>query len=265
MSLHRYRLAVAAAFATQGFVFISLTTRLPDIKHHWHFSELDVSLTLLAVVLLAGLGSVLAERYAARSDSALILRAGLVGIGIGMPLMVAAPDKAVYCLGVAAYGVALGAVDAATNMQAVALEHRYGRPILPSFHGAWTLGGILGTLLTLATSSVPLAATAAIGVLPLGAAALGYLPRDRGTTLDASSVAGVALTIPWRPILLVGLGMVVFYMVDTASQTWGAVYLDERLHEPGAGFATIVELLGSLVRRLASEFGACGPMRQAAE
>ena len=32
-------------------------------------------------------------------------------------------------------------VDATSNMQAVAVEHRYGRPILPSFHGAWTFGG----------------------------------------------------------------------------------------------------------------------------
>jgi N-formylglutamate amidohydrolase len=45
-----------------------------------------------------------------------------------------------------------------------------------------------------------------------------------------------------------------------------AVYLDERLSEPGAGFDAIAELLSGLVRRLASEFGALGgAMRQAAE
>ena len=58
----------------------------------------------------------------------------------------------------AVYGVGLGVVDASTNMQAVALEHRYERPILPSFHGAWTLGGILGAAGTLATPDLPLAA-----------------------------------------------------------------------------------------------------------
>jgi MFS family permease len=255
VSLHRYRLSVATAFATQGFVFISLTTRLPDIKDHWDFSALQVSLTLLAVVLLAGLGSVLAERYAARSDSALILRVGLVGIGVGMPLMVVAPELALYALGVAVYGIALGAVDASTNMQAVALEHRYGRPILPSFHGAWTLGGLLAAALTLATSSLPLPAAAVIGVLPLAAAALGYLPRDHGTTLEAGAVAEAALSIPWRPILLVGLGMVVFYMVDTACQTWGAVYLKDVFSAPShwVALATLPYLLASLLVRLAGD------------
>ncbi|GAB4011627.1 MFS transporter [Nocardioides ultimimeridianus] len=268
MGLHRYRLAVAAAFATQGFVFISLTTRLPDIKDRWSFSALQVSLTLLAVVLLAGLGSVLAERYAARADSALILRLGLVGIGIGMPLMVAAPAVGAYAAGVAVYGVALGAVDAATNMQAVALEHRYGRPILPSFHGAWTLGGVLGTVLTLSTSALPLSAAAGVGVLPLGVAALRFLPRDHGATVGAEAVTAAAVVIPWRPILLVGLGMVVFYMVDTASQTWGALYLDDVFSAPSRwlALATLPYLLASLLVRFAGDglvarFGAVPVLR----
>ena len=44
-----------------------------------------------------------------------------------------------------------------------------------------------------------------------------------------------------------------------------AVYLDERLREPGPGFDAVTELLIGLVRRLASEFGALGSLRQAAE
>ena len=41
-----------------------------------------------------------------------------------------APSSAFFVAGMAGYGVGLGMVDASTNMQAVALEHRYGRPIL---------------------------------------------------------------------------------------------------------------------------------------
>ena len=56
----------------------------------------------------------------------------------------------------AGYGVALGAVDATTNMQAVAVERRYRRTILPSFHGAWTFGGLIGAGVALAMGSLPL-------------------------------------------------------------------------------------------------------------
>ena len=51
----------------------------------------------------------------------------------------------------AAYGLGLGLVDAGCNMQAVAIEHRYGRPLMSTFHGAWTRGGVLGTLIALVT------------------------------------------------------------------------------------------------------------------
>jgi N-formylglutamate amidohydrolase len=44
-----------------------------------------------------------------------------------------------------------------------------------------------------------------------------------------------------------------------------AVYLDERLREPGPGFDAVAEVLTGLVRRLASEFATLSSMRQAAE
>ncbi|WP_192904038.1 MFS transporter [Nocardioides albidus] len=251
--LQRFRLAIAAGFATQGFVFIGLTTRLPDIKDRWDLSELGISGVLLAIVLLAGAGSVLAERLAVRAASARVLRAGLVLVGAGAALMLAAPAWAAYLLGVGVYGVGLGMVDATTNMQAVALERRYGRTILPSFHGAWTFGGLLGAALTLASADVDLAWTALVALLPLIVAGAAFLPRDGGTPGGAATTAELA--IPWRPILMVGLGMVVFYMVDTAAQTWGAVYLDEVVDAPSSwvALATLPYLLASLVVRVAGD------------
>ncbi|MFW6867549.1 MFS transporter [Nocardioides sp. CPCC 206347] len=254
--LARHRLAVAGAFATQGFVFIGLTTRLPDIKDRWDLTELGVSGVLLGIVLLAGAGSVLAEKLSARRSSATLLRAGLVLIAIGAALMLASPAWLGYLAGVAVYGVGLGIVDASTNMQAVALEHRYGRPILPSFHGGWTFGGLLGAAATLATAHLDLSWAAVVAVVPLLMAAGAFLPREETAAEDeAAGDAPALLDIAWRPILMVGLGMVVFYMVDTAAQTWGAVYVDEVLDAPSrwVALATLPYLLASLVVRLAGD------------
>lgn len=250
----RRRLAVAAAFATQGFVFIGLTTRLPDIKDRWDLGELGVSAVLLGIVLLAGLGSVVAERLAPRTSSARLLRAGLVLVGAGAALMLAAPVWAAYLLGVGVYGVALGVVDASTNMQAVAIERAYGRPILPSFHGGWTFGGLLGAATTLAMADLDLGWSALIAVVAVGTAAAGFLPREASRAVDHAVDVDLP-GVPWRPILMVGLGMVVFYMVDTAAQTWGAVYLDEVLEAPSrwVALATLPYLVASLLVRLAGD------------
>ncbi|MBB6629042.1 MFS transporter [Nocardioides sp. KIGAM211] len=249
-SLSRSRLAAAAAFLTQGLVFISLTTRLPDFTDRWDIGELYLSLLLLMMVLLAGAGSVLAETLAQRRDSASMLRAGLLVIAVGVVVIAVAPVEAAFVAGMAVYGVGLGVIDATTNMQAVALEHRYGRPILPSFHGAWTLGGIAGAGLALATASLPLETLAAVAVVPLAVAFAPLLPRV-GSAPDLSAAAAV----PWRPILLVGLGMVLFYMVDTATQTWGPLYLDDTFDTPSrlVALATLPYLVASGVLRLAGD------------
>ena len=250
MTPTRARPAIAAAFLTQGLVFISLTTRLPDFSDRWNIGELELSLLLLMMVLLAGVGSVVAETLAKRHSSATLLRIGLGLLAVGVPVATTAPVVGVFIAGLAVYGVGLGVVDASTNMQAVALEHLYARPILPSFHGAWTLGGILGAAITLATADVPLPAVSVLAVLPLAVLLAPFLPRDLGPTAAPADVA-----VPWRPILLVGLGMVLFYMVDTATQTWGPLYLDHTFSTPAGlvALATFPYLVSSLAVRLAGD------------
>ena len=250
MQISRARAATAAAFLTQGLVLLSLTTRLPDFQDRWHLSDVTLSLILLMMILLAGAGSVVAEALAKRRDSALLLRAGLLVVALAVPTLCLAPTSAVYVAGVAAYGLGLGVVDASTNMQAVAIEHRYGRPILPSFHGAWTLGGVLGATLTFGMSHLPLEAAAVVGLAPLVVAFAPFLPRDHGPTELATEVA-----VPWRPILLVGLAMVLFYMVDTAVQTWGPLFLDHEFTTPEryVSLAALAYLLASGTVRLAGD------------
>lgn len=248
--LRRARLAIAAAFLTQGLVFISLTTRLPRIQDRWDLDELALSGVLLMMVLLAGAGSLLAERLAPRLDSARVLRAGLLTVAVSVAVAILAPTTAVFVLGLAAYGVGLGLVDATGNMQAVALEHRLGRVVLPSCHGAWTLGGVVGAVLTLATTDVPWSAVALVALLPLAAAAAPYLPRDHGEAATSTDT-----DVPWRPIVLVGLALVCFYTVDTAAATWGPVYLDDEFAAPEGlvALATLPYLLASGLVRLVGD------------
>ena len=260
MVLVRARWAARVAFATQGLVFISLTTRLPDFSDRWDLSEAELSGLLLMMVLLAGVGSVLAENLARQRDSATLLRAGLALVVAAVPVMALAPGLTVFVAGMAGYGVALGVVDATTNMQAVALEHRYGRPILPSFHGAWTLGGLVGSAITLATAALPLEATTALAVVPLVALTRPFLKR-----VGDPLAAGPRIEVPWRPIILVGIAMVLFYMVDTAAFTWGPTYLDHVFPTPSSlvALATFPYLLASGTMRLAGDsvVARFGPVR----
>ena len=264
--LVRARAAVAAAFFCQGLVFIHLTTRLPVFARRWDLSETELSLLLLMMVLLAGLGSALAERHAARRGSAELLLGGVLAVGAAPSLLGGAPSGWAFVAVLAAYGLALGTVDASSNMQAVALEHRFGRAILPSFHGAWTLGGVVGAALTLATAGHPTGlhvVDAVVLAAPLLFLVARFLPPE-----EAGPTPVPPGEVPWRPLLLVGLALVVFYMVDTAATTWGPTYLDRTFATPPSlvALATFPYLLASgLLRiigdRLVTSYGAVAVLR----
>jgi MFS family permease len=98
--------------------------------------------------------------------------------------------------------------------------------------------------------SLPVSATGIVAVLPLVVAFAPFLRRA-----ETSSAAAHEVHVPWRPIALVGLAMVLFYMVDTAAFTWGPQYLDRVFPTPSAlvALAVFPYLLASGAVRLSGD------------
>src|SRR5689334_16722202 len=208
----RARAAVAVAYFVQGFCFAALLTHVSVLQKKFHFSDGELSLVLLAVPVVAGVGSVLAGILAGRLGSALVLRVGGPAVGVAITLVGAATERGELYGALALVGLTLGLVDATMNMQGVAVERRYGRPVLASFHGVWSAGGILGGLATAGTSKLDWGTLPALGLVAAVGAALALaagpfeLKRAEETS-DPIDVAAVEASIPWRPILLVGTAM----------------------------------------------------------
>lgn len=248
----RQRAAAAGAFFCQGLVFISLTTKLPGIQRKFELSPGSFSILMLCLVLFAGAGSLLGEKIAPAKGSATSLRLGFLVMAVALPIMGAAPSVAVLAVGMATYGLSLGLVDSGTNMQGVAVEHEYGRPIMPTFHAAWTLGGILGGLGALATHQISFEVAAfGLAVVPILLLFAPYLHAGGPIT----PIGDDGEKVPWKRIVPVGAAMVLFYMVDTAITTWGPTYLDKVFTSPEwlVAVATLPYLVASLVFRIAGD------------
>lgn len=262
--LGRARLAVSVAFAAQGFGFAAMLTSEPGFKERFGIDDLAITLVILGVCVLAGVGSATAEAVARRWGSGRALVLGLVVAAAGIGTAALAPDRVLFYVGFGVYGWALGQVDAGTNMQAVTLQHRYGRSILTSFYAAWSAGGILGALAVSAyvAAHVPQRdALPAVSVVALVAAVVVHRRawRDGAEDEAAPSDGGEAdprpFVIPWSGILVLGLAIVGYYVADTAVSTWSSIYLRDTLTAARAvaplGYAAY---LGStLVSRLAGD------------
>lgn len=234
------RRAVLAGFGIQGFTFASLATRLPQVKDDFGLEDTHILLLLAAVAVASGLGSLLAGRYAARHGSAAALRGALALGSATVVLPALMPDVAALVLATCGYGVFLGAVDAAMNMQGVAVQHRYRRPVMTSFHALWSAAAVLGAVLASVTLELDLGLlpslllVAAIG-LAVNAALLGtLLPHDpvRGRS-DApsrtTSPRDGARSAPWGPVLLLGIPTTAMWLTDSATSVWSGIYLTDGL------------------------------------
>lgn len=246
------RVAVAMAFFAQGFCFAAVLTQTNVLKERFGFSDGQLSLVLLVVPLVAGVGSVLAGVTAARLGSAVVLRTGGILVAAAVAGTGASDERFQLYLALAALGIGLGSVDAAMNMQGYAVEQRYGRPVLSSLHGVWSIGAMAGALTTFATKGLgfttfeSLGTAAAIGV----AVALGAGPSLlRRAELDTPAGVGAAspraavsavggpgeaalgdpTNVSWRPIALLGVAMMTMYIADSATSNWSAVILDDVL------------------------------------
>jgi MFS family permease len=281
-SRHRQaRIATSATFAGQGLMLTVLLTHLPQFTDRHHVSEGTITLIVLMITLLAGAGSLLSEVLAAATSSRTALRCGLLVIAAAGVVVALAPELPLFIAGFALYGLGLGSVDAAGNMQALAVQHRYGRSIITSFHAAWSGGAITGALyvagcerlsISLAGSIVPVSG---VVLLVLVLAGPRLLPLDEpgdqrptallpGETTDPGTTSTMSVFAA-GPLLLIGLAMVCFWAVDSGIANWSTLYLRDVLtagdSKAALGYAAyqtttlISRLVGDFaVRRLGAVF-----------
>lgn len=256
-SLGRHRFAIAAAFFAQGCVFAIVLTHLGAFETAWELDDLAITIIMFAVAILAAVGSVVAGVLAARWTSSVALRTGLAGIAVAIAIAALAPDFVVFCGGLAVYGVALGCVDATTNMQAVACEAVAGRSIMTSFYAAWSIGGILGALETSVSAHWPLTASLLVALIPpLAAVGLPLLPAGlAGAPAGPAGERASAAALPWKPLAILGIAIVLFYIADSATQSWSTIYLTGVLGATAtvAPFGYAAYQTTSLVARLSGD------------
>ncbi|GAA0378631.1 MFS transporter [Microbispora corallina] len=234
------RLATFAVFFVQGLTFATLLSQVAALQKKHGLSDDELTVLLLVVPVIAGVGSVLAGTLASRFGSRRVLRlvqplacaaVVLAGLAPNVPSLVASNVL---------FGLALGGVDAGMNMQGVAVERRYGRPVLTGFHALWSAAAVIGALWasTAAGLGLALPTTFVIALVPavvisLAASAGLYRPVEEHVGEEdgaATASAAAAPRFPWRPIIPLCLAMAFLYVGDSSISNYGSVFMDKIMH-----------------------------------
>lgn len=230
-------MAVGAAYGAQGLGYATVVTVLPEFKARLGIGEMTISLLLLGTCVAAAAGSVLADLLAVRWGSRQALCAGLVMEALALGAVTVVTDFGPFLAAFVLYGVGLGTVDAASNMQGVLVQQRVGASLLGRLYAAYTAAAILGALLVsgcLAGGSAMLPLLVTVFVL-ITVAVTGIRRFDPSRAAHrARDDAATREPLPWPGIWRVGALVLAAFTIDAAISTWSTVYLADGLRVTAA-------------------------------
>nr|WP_237540896.1 MFS transporter [Streptomyces sp. SID4940] len=244
-------------FALDGFVFAGWVVRIPAVKHQTGASASTLGLALLGVSAGAVITMMLTGRLCRRfgSPAVTVVCAVLLSLSISLP----AQTHSALALGLVLllFGVAYGGTNVAMNSLAVDLVAALRRPVMPSFHAAFSFGGMAGAglgglvagSLSPATHLSLLAGTALLVTALTGPALLrnrhaAEPPARESVPASAPGAASAPASAPRidggarRTVVLFGVIALCTAYGEGALAEWGALHLTQDLHAgPGPAAA----------------------------
>ncbi|MGP8303288.1 MFS transporter [Streptomyces inhibens] len=244
--LVRLRIAITAFFAMDGFLFAGWVVRIPAIKAQTGADAGALGLALLGVSAGAVAFMMITGRLCRRFGSHAVTTASAAALALSIVLPPLTHSTTALGLVLLVFGAAYGSLNVAMNSAAVDLIGALRRPVMPSFHAAFSLGGMLGAGLgaLIAGSLSPtvhLLLLAVIGLLVTAVA-------GRSLRAHPAPVVPERLPVPAdgprtgsagrgrRLVLVFGLIALCTAYGEGAMADWGALHLSQDL-AAGPGLA----------------------------
>lgn len=277
-TLRNARWASLSIFFINGVLLSSWVPHIPLVQEKLGLGEGLLGLALLGMAIGALVAMPLSGYLSSRLGSRPVTTFCAFSLCLSLIFPILAPNLPLLILALMVFGASNGALDVAMNAQAVAVEKRFSKPIMSSFHGFFSLGGLtgsgLGGLALASGVSEHLHVFFVAGLMSI--AILLTFRAFLAKEADASKT-GSSFVRPTGPLL--GLGILAFLVLvaEGAMADWTAVYLKNVLGTgPGlaaAGYAafSLMMALGRLsgdrlvagmgpviVTRITSVIAACG-------
>lgn len=255
-SIHSARIATCVIFLICGASMASWAPMIPYAKARLSLDEFQLGLVLLGLgggaMVTMPLSGLLINRFGSRT----IILAAILLHSAMLPFLACAPSLWLLGAALLAFGCGIGAVDVAMNAQAVVVEQKMGKPIMSSFHGLFSVGGLVGAagmslLLKLGLSLTLCATSVAALSIAIG---LWQFPRLLPQSED-HRVAGTKLSLPDGAVLLIGMMCFITFLAEGALLDWSAVFLKDfrSFEEESAGIGYAVFSIAMATGRLTGD------------
>ena len=259
----RTRVALTVFFFADGLLVGSWAGRVPAIQDHADLTNGELGIALFAIALGALVAMPLAGSLSERLGSRRVTIAALLAGGTALFLASLATGLVPLAAALAVFGAGFGGMNVAANAQGIALEGRYGRSILSSFHAAFSAGGLVGAGIGAVAAGLGVAVQAHFGALALAIVAVAAVEGRRLLPPDSRPPRHTPVFArPPRVLLVLGAAAFFTLLAEGAAADWSAVYLTDSVGATAAvaalayaGFALAMAASRTVGDRLNERFG----------
>lgn len=252
------RLAVIGVFASFGLVVATWAVHLPTVK-----KVVELSSSMLGgVVLILGCGALVGMQLSGvlvdKFGSGPIAVAGAASMAVGVNIPLAATSGPVVAAGAFVCGIATGLADVAMNAAAVDVERIYGRPIMASFHGVFSVANVVGAAVGSAgfasgtRTPVTVAGITIVCLIMLTAAST-VLVRGLSKAVDAAPEPDADDPYASAPdkrsgqVLMLGILAFLLMLAEGSATDWSSLHAQEHLHSsPSLGALAFGTFMGAM-------------------
>lgn len=236
-SLHehklRIRMAITLFYFGQGLAFASWASRIPHIKQQLQISDAQLGTVLLMLPIGQLLTMPLSGKLVSKFGSHNLLP--ITVFFYSLNLLAIAFASSVIQLGALLFlfGVIGNMCNISVNTQGVLGENIYRKPIMASFHGAWSLAGFTGALIGLLSINLKLD-TVQHFLIVFGLLIINLF-ANRAFLAPPSEQTITKKSFSFKPDpMLISLGIVGFCSMATegAMFDWSGVYFQDIVHAP---------------------------------
>lgn len=236
-SKSRIRLAVFLLYFCQGICFSSWASRIPDIKNSLNLGDAAWGTILLMIPIGQICGMTLSGLLISRLGSKRIFPVSLVGYVLALLFVGFSVTEYALIISLIIFGFFGNFCNIGINTQAVTLEAAYNKPIMASFHGGWSLAGLVGAAIGLLMSALhvkPLWHFCVVALLVIATLLLNmkYLQADLKRKISAEEATAKKRNRPEAFLYLLGLIAFCGMAAEGAMSDWSGLYFVDVVGAP---------------------------------
>ena len=247
----KQRIALSAYFLLSGICFSSWASRIPTIKDNFNLNEDSLGNLLMVMPASAVIGIPLSGWLVSKFDSRIPLQVASFTFLLSLLSVGFAPSIWFIVASLVVFSISLRVINISINTQSISIQEKFEKKIVGTFHGIWSIGGILGVLFSTIMIKFKISIewhllmVAIFGILMV-LFAFPHLLRDD----KSRSGGGFKLGKPSKYISL--LGFIVFFaaICEGGMYDWNGVYFKEIVNEKVFTFGYLLFMISMTISRL---------------